>query len=187
MCITIAPVHTYQFSYYFPLNYICNITKAGFIFWSQISHFQQTGMMIVRQKTPNNLWIKNVFSRHNWIFLILKSVCHIMEKNRTWKFYLKAKLKSPCRNLLEEQDDGEEGRPGLAQCKNFKWQPPKSQEVFHQEVCSSYHPTLWWCSLPSYFTQFTLFQYLLKWFTLFHCYYCYYFTYPHLSLPVCCS
>lgn len=53
-------------------------------------------------------------------FLILKSVCHIMDKNRTWKFYLKAKLKSSCSNLLEEQNDGEEGRLGLVQCKNIK-------------------------------------------------------------------
>lgn len=52
-------------------------------------------------------------------FLILKSACHIMEKNRTWKFYLKAKLKSACSNLLEEQVDGE-GRLGVVQCKTSK-------------------------------------------------------------------
>lgn len=55
-------------------------------------------------------------------FFILKSVFHINgeEKNRTWKFYVKTKLKSSCSNLLEEQNDGEEGRLGLVQCKNIK-------------------------------------------------------------------
>lgn len=143
-------MHYNSSSIYLPIFILFSIKlhlqyhKGWFIFWSQISHFQQTGMMIVRQKTPNNLWIKNVFGRHTWRFLILKPVCHIMEKNGTWKFYLKAKLKSPCRNLLEEQNDGEEGRPGLAQCKNFKWQPPKESRGLPSGgvLFTSSHPLL---------------------------------------------